>query len=75
MGTQPTQPLGYAKPALDLWARRARTWSEGGLAEGLKLASEQKAERLDRDVYLYVISGHKVANPAAAQALIERVAG
>lgn len=75
MGTQPTQPLGYAKPALDLWARRARTWSEGGPAEGLELASEQKAERVARDVYLYVISGHKVANPAAAQALIERVAG
>jgi uncharacterized protein YecE (DUF72 family) len=26
-----------------------------------------------RDVYLYVISGHKVRNPAAAKALIERV--
>ena len=26
-----------------------------------------------RDVYLYVISGHKAANPAAAMALIERV--
>ncbi len=26
-----------------------------------------------RDVFLYVISGHKVANPAAAMALIERV--
>ncbi len=75
MGTQPAQPLGYAKPALDLWARRARTWSEGGSAEDLALVSEQKAGRVDRDVYLYVISGHKVANPAAAQALIERVAG
>jgi len=72
MGTQPTQPLGYAKSALDLWARRAKTWSEGGAAEGLEMASEQHAGRVDRDVYLYVISGHKVANPAAAQALIER---
>jgi hypothetical protein len=27
-----------------------------------------------RDVFLYVIAGHKVANPAAAQALIERLA-
>ena len=26
-----------------------------------------------RDVYLYVISGHKVRNPAAAMALIERL--
>lgn len=28
-----------------------------------------------RDVFLYVISGHKVANPAAAEALIERLKG
>jgi len=28
-----------------------------------------------RDVYLYVISGHKAANPAAAMALIERLGG
>jgi uncharacterized protein YecE (DUF72 family) len=73
MGTQPKQPLGYAKPALDLWARRAESWSAGGSAEGLAMASELKGERVDRDVYLYVISGHKEANPAAAQALIERV--
>ena len=75
MGTEPEQPLGYAKPALDLWARRAKAWSAGDSAEGLTMASKQKAERVDRDVYLYVISGHKVVNPAAAQALIERVAG
>jgi uncharacterized protein YecE (DUF72 family) len=73
MGTQPKQPLGYAKPALDLWATRAKSWSAGGSAEGLAMASELEGERVDRDVYLYVISGHKVANPAAARALIERV--
>ena len=28
-----------------------------------------------RDVFLYVISGHKAANPAAALALIERTGG
>jgi hypothetical protein len=32
------------------------------------------ADGKPRDVYLYVISGHKVSNPAAAAALIERVA-
>ena len=26
-----------------------------------------------RDVFLFVISGHKAANPAAAQALIQRL--
>jgi hypothetical protein len=28
---------------------------------------------IGRDVFLYVISGHKQRNPAAAMALIERV--
>ena len=73
MGTQPKQPLGYAESTLDLWARRARTWAAGGTPDGLASVAEQKPERAERDVYLYVISGHKVSNPTAAQALIERV--
>jgi len=73
MGTTPKQTLGYAESALDLWASRAKTWAAGGTAEGLAVVSEEKAQRVKRDVYLYFISGHKVANPAAAQALIERV--
>jgi hypothetical protein len=39
----------------------------------LPVVSPEKAANVKRDVFLYVISGHKVANPAAAQALIERV--
>jgi uncharacterized protein YecE (DUF72 family) len=73
MGTQPDEPLGYAPAALDLWAKRARRWAAGGVPEDLESAAPQKSKQADRDVYLYVISGHKVANPAAAQALIERV--
>jgi uncharacterized protein YecE (DUF72 family) len=73
MGTQPTHSLGYSKSALDCWAQRARTWAAGGSPAGLQTVTGQKVERVDRDVYLYVISGHKEANPAAAQALIERV--
>jgi uncharacterized protein YecE (DUF72 family) len=73
MGTQPDEPLGYAPAALDLWVKRARRWAGGGVPEDLESAAPQKSKQADRDVYLYVISGHKVANPAAAQALIERV--
>ena len=73
MGTQPDQPLGYSAVALDLWAQRARSWAAGDAPESLAVISSQKAERVVRDVFLYVISGHKVSNPAAAQALIERV--
>ena len=73
MGTQPAQSLGYSKSALDLWAQRAMTWAAGGSPADLQTVTGQKVERVNRDVYLYVISGHKEANPAAAQALIERV--
>jgi hypothetical protein len=36
--------------------------------------SSSKEENDPRDVYLYVISGYKAHNPAAAMALIERLA-
>jgi uncharacterized protein YecE (DUF72 family) len=73
MGTKEGEPSGYSASALDLWARRARAWAEGGVPETLQVVSSQKAEPAGRDVFLYVISGHKVSNPAAARALIERL--
>lgn len=77
MGTQPGEPGGYSAQALDLWARRARCWAEGGVPEGLETVlppdSSRSVSGKGRDVFLYVISGHKVANPAAAQALIKRL--
>jgi uncharacterized protein YecE (DUF72 family) len=76
MGTQSGESLGYSPAALDLWARRARIWANGGLPDGLQIVkASESSQRVgpDREVFMYVISGHKVANPAAAQALIERV--
>ena len=73
MGTKAKEPLGYSAAALDLWAERARSWAAGGVPEDLESVAPAKGKQAARDVYLYVISGHKVANPAAAQALIERV--
>ncbi len=58
MGTSEGEPAGYSAVDLDRWAGWARERA-GGAAP--------------RDVFLFVIGGHKVANPAAAQALIERV--
>ena len=72
MGTHPGEPLGYPAAALDRWAQRARRWAEGGIPEGLETIVPPQGGPMDRDVYLYVISGHKVANPAAAQALMQR---
>ncbi|MFO1048204.1 MAG: DUF72 domain-containing protein [Geminicoccaceae bacterium] len=59
MGTAEGEPLGYPAADLDRWAAWARAHAAGSPP---------------RDVFLFVISGHKVANPKAAQALIERIA-
>jgi uncharacterized protein YecE (DUF72 family) len=73
MGTRETEPMGYSKSALDLWAERAKHWAAGGTPTGLPTVASDVVDGVGRDVFLYVISGHKVLNPAAAQALIERV--
>jgi uncharacterized protein YecE (DUF72 family) len=73
MGTQPNEPLGYAAAALDLWSERVRSWAQGDSPDSLETVTPRKNGLAARDVFLYVISGHKVSNPAAAQALIERV--
>ena len=72
MGTTETRELGYSDSALDLWAGRARAWASGAVADGLDCVEPQRADGKARDVYLYVISGHKVRNPAAAMALLQR---
>jgi len=72
MGTREAEPLGYADAELDLWAERARLWARGELPAGLD-ALGAPAEKAARDVYLFVISGHKERNPAAAMALIQRI--
>jgi uncharacterized protein YecE (DUF72 family) len=74
MGTQPKQTLGYSTADLERWALWAREWAAGKTPAGLECVAPTRAGEEPRDVYLYVISGHKVLNPAAAAALIERIA-
>jgi uncharacterized protein YecE (DUF72 family) len=71
-GTTEDEALGYGEAALDAWAGRARTWAAGGVPGDLATVAPAPAA-VARDVYLYVISGAKVRNPAAARALIARV--
>jgi len=73
MGTQEGETDGYSTAALDRWAAAAKTWAEGGVPEGLRTATKAKPEPKGRDVFLYVISGFKPRNPAAAMALIARL--
>src|SRR6266851_658414 len=73
MGTTETEDSGYSDAALDLWAGRARAWASGGVVDGLDYVEPRRADGKNRDVYIYVISGHKVRNPAAAMALLRRL--
>src|SRR3984957_712119 len=73
MGTEETEELGYSDAALDVWAARARALASGAAAGGLDCVEPRQADGKARDVYLYVISGHKGRNPAAAMALLRRL--
>ena len=73
MGTRESETLGYPADQLDLWARRARAWATGARPEGLDHMQPMPKPNPPRDVFLYVISGYKPRNPAAAIALMERI--
>ncbi|MBB1249618.1 DUF72 domain-containing protein [Rhizobium sp. G21] len=73
MGTKEDEPNGYSNAELDTWADRATSWAAGGTPADLRSFSLEPAKPVPRDVYLFVISGHKVSNPAAAMELIRRL--
>ena len=50
-----------------------RAWAAGGAPKDLPLLTKAPAASGGREVFLYVISGFKTRNPAAAMALIERM--
>lgn len=72
MGTAEDEAAGYPAAALDAWAGSARAWADGGIPDGMAPVGDA-ADRSPRDVFLYVISGAKTRNPAAAMALIDRL--
>ncbi|MGD9544572.1 MAG: DUF72 domain-containing protein [Methylocystis sp.] len=73
MGTRSDVPCGYDDKALDDWAARARLWADGDAPDDLPTLAPAKPKKTTRETFLYVISGAKERNPAAAMALIERV--
>ena len=73
MGTTEAEPLGYAEKDLDRWVERAPLLRSGAVPADLAAVGERTASKTSRDVFLYVISGHKVSNPAAAMAMIQRL--
>jgi uncharacterized protein YecE (DUF72 family) len=64
---------GYAPKDLDTWAAHAKSWASGKTPKALKLLAPADKASKSRDVFIFFISGAKERNPAAAQALIERV--
>ena len=73
MGTKATETLGYSEGQLVRWAARASTWAAGADPDDLEYVEAGAGKEAPRDVFLYVISGHKVHNPAAAMSLINRL--
>ena len=69
MGTQAKEKLGYPAATLKKWAERAKAWETGDGPTKLPLLAPP-APKKKRDVFLFVISGAKERNPAAAQAII-----
>ena len=69
MGTVAKEKLGYPAATLKKWAERARDW-EKGVSPPQRMLLAPAAPKKKRDVFLFVISGAKEKNPAAAQAII-----
>jgi len=64
----------YPPKALDAWAQRFMTWSEGGAPADLPLIdATAKPAKKPRDAFVYFIHEGKVRAPHAAMALMERV--
>jgi uncharacterized protein YecE (DUF72 family) len=69
MGTSAKEKLGYPAAQLKTWAERARDWEKGESPKASMLLAPA-APKKKRDVFVFVISGAKEKNPAAAQAII-----
>lgn len=69
------EAAGYPSEELDQWADRARVWSSGGTPDDLERLGGPEADAPNaRDVFVFMINGFKPKAPAAAQALIARLA-
>jgi uncharacterized protein YecE (DUF72 family) len=73
MGTKASESNGYSEASLEHWAARAHAWASGSAPNDMEYVEAGSRKDEPRDVFLYVISGHKVHNPAAAMSLIKRL--
>jgi uncharacterized protein YecE (DUF72 family) len=66
------EATGYPPGELARWAAVAKAWAKGESPPGLPYVADPPPPR-PRETYVFFISGAKPRNPAAAQALIERL--
>ena len=65
---------GYSDEALDRWARRIRTWSQGAQVDDARRASpKDAAKRARRDVFVYFDNDVKVHAPYDAATLSRKL--
>jgi uncharacterized protein YecE (DUF72 family) len=65
----------YPLAEIDAWASRAKIWTQGSTPGDLPpIDTVNKAKAAPRDVFIYFIHEGKLRAPAAAMALIERLA-
>jgi len=70
-----TLAAAYPAEELDAWAERAKLWAKGGIPNDLPLIdASNRPDAAPRDVFIYFIHEGKLKAPAAAAALIERLA-
>jgi uncharacterized protein YecE (DUF72 family) len=69
--TQEKVPTGYKPKDLEASAARFRLWASGDEPKDAVRIHPKPAAKTPRDCFVYFISGAKVRNPAAAQALIQ----
>ena len=67
-------PQGYDEAELDAWARRAGEWAAGGDPAELPHVEPPRPAQAPREVFVFFIASAKERNPAAARALLERLA-
>jgi uncharacterized protein YecE (DUF72 family) len=73
-GSEELYASGYEDDALDHWAARIRSWSQGAEPNDAKLIdTEARPPRQPRDVYVYFDNDAKVRAPFDAQALRRRL--
>jgi uncharacterized protein YecE (DUF72 family) len=67
-------PTGYEPVALDVWAKIAGTLARGSEPKEFPRIDKPVAKGSPRDAFIFFINGAKERAPAAAQALLERLA-